>query len=552
MQYEFNGFVLDVDAAELRTGGRVVDLQPQVFAVLAYLIEHRDRFVTKQELFDAVWGTRFVSESALTTRIKEARQAVGDDGKSQRVIKTVHGRGYRFVADVGAPPPRRAPTPIGIGIDEFPRTQYAESDGLSIAYQTFGEGPPLVFVGGFTTNVEVMWEYPAIAACFRRLASFSRVIVFDKRGTGLSDRIPTDDAPSLERRADDVRAVMDAAEAASATIVGSSEGGAFSMMFAASQPARVDRLVLHGTWANRTHIDLSERSIAAVERSWGSGRTYARLSDGIAATPTGLRFLARYERQGATPRSARRFLELSSQNDVASILPSIHVPTLVIHRRDDSVVPFSEAEGLARGIPNAKLCALPGTDHYIWSGDVVPIIDAIEEFFRGTAAFRGPSERHLASVLFVDIVGSVGMATALGDERMSTMLDSFEGIVRQCVARETGEVVKSLGDGFLAVFDGPGRAVRAANAIRDAVRSLGIDVRAGVHVAEIERRADDVAGRGVSLASRVVDAATPGEVWVTRTVTDLVAGCGLTFEPRGDHTLKGFPDPVTLLAAVDA
>jgi pimeloyl-ACP methyl ester carboxylesterase len=241
--------------------------------------------VTKEELFDAVWGTRFVSESALTTRIKEARQAVGDDGKAQRVIKTVHGRGYRFVADVGAPPLRRAPAPIGIGIDDIPRTQYAESDGLSIAYQTFGEGPPLVFVGGFTTNVEVMWEYPAIAACFRRLASFSRVIVFDKRGTGLSDRPRM---LTLETQMDDIRAVLDAVGSERAALLAAIQGSQLCALFAATYPERIRALVLYHPHAAPSDLPpIALRSAEDARDRWGTSELADEITRAIVPSLAG-------------------------------------------------------------------------------------------------------------------------------------------------------------------------------------------------------------------------------------------------------------------------
>jgi pimeloyl-ACP methyl ester carboxylesterase/DNA-binding winged helix-turn-helix (wHTH) protein len=550
MRYRFGEVVLDTDRRELHAADRVVELQPQVFDVLVHLVEHRERVVRKEELLDAVWGSQFVTESALTTRIKEARRAVGDDGQAQRVIRTVHGHGYRFVADVHLDEMARgrgtAPDVPVVEIGKLPRTRYATSDGLSIAYQVFGDGPALVFIAGFTTNVELMWEHSGVAETLRRLGRFARVVVFDKRGTGLSDRLAADAAPTLEQRADDLRVVMDATGVDSATVLGSSEGGALAMVFAATHPERVERLVLHNTWVTG---DIAERFEDVFERAqehWGKGVVYRTVAPAIASTPTGRDFLARYERGSATPRTARRFLELIGEIDVAPVLPTISVPTLVMYVRDDTVVPFRQGEQLAEGIPDARLTVLPGSDHYLLSGDTTPIIEAVEEFMLGVPAARATSDRVLATVLYVDIVDSTELLRRIGDVRFADLLDNFDAVAHRCVNAERGEHVKSTGDGFVALFDGPARAARAACAVRDAVVSLGVQVTAGLHTSEVERRGHDITGIGVHIASRVEEAAGPGEIWATSTVRDLAAGSGIRFEARGQHTLKGFDQPFPL------
>jgi pimeloyl-ACP methyl ester carboxylesterase len=547
MRYRFEDFELDTATRELRAGDRVVEVQPQVFDVLAHLVDHRDRLVRKDELLDAVWGTQFVTESALTTRIKEARQAIGDDGRAQRVIKTVHGHGYRFVVDVRLDedtPSRAAAGSVPVvEIGAIPRTRYASSNDLSIAYQVFGDGPALVIVAGFTTNIELMWEHPGIAETLRRLSTFARVVVFDKRGTGLSDRLPADAAPTLEHRADDLRVVMDAAGVDRATVVGSSEGGALAMVFAAANPDRVERLVLHNTWVRGDLADRFDDPSALVEDQWGSGGVYAVVAPAMASSPTGREFLARYERGSGTPGTARRLVELIGEIDVASVLSSIAVPTLVLHARDDGVVPLEQGEELAAGIPGARLAVLPGEEHYLFSGDTTAITRAVEEFMLGTPASPTTRRRVLATVVFVDIVDSTDVLHRLGDARFADLLDSFDALSRRCITAERGEHVKSKGDGFVALFDGPARAVHAACAMRDAAGSLGVQVTAGLHTSEIERRDDDVAGIGVHVASRVESVAGPGAVWTTSTVRDLAAGSGIRFEPRGEHTLKGFDQP---------
>jgi pimeloyl-ACP methyl ester carboxylesterase len=536
MRYRFGGVELDTDKYELRSGGLVVEVEPQVFDVLGHLLAHRERVVTKEELLDTVWGDRFVSDAALATRIKQARQAVGDDGQAQRVIKTVHGRGYRFVApcDESAPSGGPGADASDAPLDPVPATHYVVNDGASIAYQVFGEGPDLVLIEGFATNIEVQWEHPAIARFLRQLGSFCRVAVLDKRGAGLSERLDRGEAPPLEQRADDVRAVMDAVGMRRATVFGSSEGGSLSVLLAAAHPERVERLVLHGTWARHPWLGQADRpEFAAVERRWGTGRTYALLAESMARTAAGRRFLGRLERQAATPRTARRLAELMSAIDVTPVLPSIRVPTLVIHRSHDSFYGLEHARDLVAGIPDARLMELPGTDHFLFSGDTAPILAAVEDFVVGASEAPVSPDRFLATVVHAEIVGS-------------TAGDDFAATARSCVQAHRGRLVRISTHRLLATFDGPGRAVRAACDLRNALAPLGSEIRAGVHTAEVERQRDDIAGVGVQVAGRLAAAAEPGSIWVSRTVTDLVAGCGLAFAPRGEHQLDGLPQPWAL------
>jgi pimeloyl-ACP methyl ester carboxylesterase/DNA-binding winged helix-turn-helix (wHTH) protein len=534
MRYKFGGCELDTEAFELRSAGRTAEIEPQVFDILAYLLAHRERVVSKDELFDAVWGNRFVSESALTTRIKQARRAIGDSGQAQQFIKTVHGRGYRFAADVSvAQEPASAPEPAPDGgVYPVPLTRYVVNDGASIAYQCFGDGPNLVLIEGFATNVEVQWEHPAIARFLLDLGAFCRVAVLDKRGTGLSERLGRGEVPPLDQRADDVRAVMDAAGMDRATIFGSSEGGSLSVLLAAAHPDRVERLVLHGTWARHPWVGQPDRpEFAAVERRWGTGQTYAWLASSIGATASGRRFLGRLERQGATPGTARRLAELMGAIDVTPLLPSIHVPALVVHRLEDAVYGIEHAHELIRRIPDAELVELPGTDHFLFSGDTGPILAAVQRFVTGSAA--PPAEdRFLATVLFVVVADSGGFAPVPGGQ-----VDT----VRRVVQRHQGELISVTADGLLCTFDGPGRGVRAACELRDVLAPLGTTVRAGVHTAEVERRGDQLAGMAVSVASGLARAADPGAVLVSRTVTDLVAGWGLTFAARSGPPIAGLP-----------
>jgi pimeloyl-ACP methyl ester carboxylesterase len=307
-----------------------------------------------------------------------------------------------------------------------PRTRYVVNNGASIAYQVFGDGPDLVLIAGFTTNVEVQWEHAAIARFLRRLGSFCRVTVIDKRGSGLSERVGPDEAPPLEQRADDVRAVMDAADIDRATVFGSSEGGSLTVLLAAANPDRVDRLILHATWARHPwYPDPDRANVAWIERTWGAGAVFARLADTMGATSAGRRFLGRLERQAATPRTARRLVELMCAIDVTAVLPSISVPTLVLQRTDDAICGIGQARDLVDGIPDARMVVLPGRDHFLFSGDTAPIVTAVEEFVVGASPGPVSSDRFLATVLFADIVGSTPAAAEVGDARWTRELDEF-------------------------------------------------------------------------------------------------------------------------------
>jgi pimeloyl-ACP methyl ester carboxylesterase/DNA-binding winged helix-turn-helix (wHTH) protein/class 3 adenylate cyclase len=546
MRYRIGDHVLDTSTLQLLAGATEVDLEPQAFAVLAHLVTHRDRVVAKEELLDEVWGSRFVSESALTTRIKQIRRALGDTGQAQDVVRTHRGRGYRMVADVeelDGPAPTPAPAPAATAPPPVPPTRYAEGDGASIAYQTYGEGPDLVLVSGFATNVEVQWEHPAIAAFLTRLGGFARVTVWDKRGVGLSDRVPHDSVPSLETRADDLLAVLDAAGVRRASLLGSSEGGSLAAVFAATHPDRVDRLVLHDTWVTGPDFPRAGRSdLDLVLERWGTGRIYRYLAPGLAAGPEGLERVARLERQSATPRTARHLLELIARVDIAGILAAVTVPTLVLHRAEDPVVPLTHAEALAAGIPGARLQVLEGRDHHLCSGDTGELLAAVEAFVTGTEAPDRDPERVLATVV---VLGAAGTAE---DGRAAA--DLLRRVAAEVVARHRGDAASGTAGEVLATFDGPGRAVRAASEILQAAGAAGLTAHAGVHTTEVERHDDgSITGTGVELARQIAAAARPGEVWVSRTVTDLVAGTGLVFEPRGEHVLTGVEVPWMLHAA---
>ena len=429
-----------------------------------------------------------------------------------------------------------------------PETRYARSGDLHIAYQVIGDGPrDLVMVPGFVSNVETVWEVPAAAEFLRRLTSFSRLILFDKRGTGLSDRVPVSALPSLEARMDDVRAVLDAAGSARASLFGISEGGPMCVLFAATHPERVDHLVLYGSYARRSEAEPDDGAalIAHIEAEWGTGRVLAARGAGAAADAELRAILARAERQGATPGAAVALIRMAAAIDVSSVLPSVSVPTLVMHRTDDPSLGVAGGRALAAGIPGARLVEFPGVDHIAWFGDGGAILGEIEQFLTGARRQPAP-ERVLATVLFADIVASTEHAVDLGDSGWRRLLDRFDEITRREVARFRGREINRRGDDFLATFDGPARAAQCALAISTALRPLGIEMRAGVHTGEIELRGEDVGGIAVHIGARVCSLATANEVLTTRTVRDLTVGSDLRFSDRGDHSLKGVPDPVRI------
>jgi pimeloyl-ACP methyl ester carboxylesterase len=432
-----------------------------------------------------------------------------------------------------------------------PTIAYATSGGLQIAYQVVGEGPnDLLYVPGWVSNLEVMWEDPGLARFLNRLASFSRLIIFDKRGTGLSDRVDSGALPTLEERIDDVRAVLDAVGSRHVTLLGHSEGGNMSILFAATYPAQVDGLILLGSFARRIRSDdypwaptqeEREAEIARVRRTWGSDESVVEYNaPSRAADPAFRSWALRYMRLSASPNDAARLLEMNSLIDVRPILPTIRVPTLLIYRTDDRDVNVEEGRYIATRIPVSRFVELPGGDHFFWAGDTAPLLEEIEEFVTG---HRAPSEpdRVLATILFTDVVGSTERLVAAGDTRWRSLLASHDSLVRSELERWRGRLVKGTGDGILATFDGPARAIRAAHGITQAAEGLGLGVRAGIHTGEVELLDRDVGGIAVHTAARVADAAGEGEVLVSRTVRDLIAGSGIDLESKGEHHLKGVP-----------
>jgi class 3 adenylate cyclase len=435
-----------------------------------------------------------------------------------------------------------------------PETRYARSGNVRIAYQVVGDGPfDLVFVPGFISNVELYWETPW-ANVFSRLARFSRLIIFDKRGTGLSDRDVG--IATLEERMDDVRAVMDAAGSERAALFGVSEGGAMSLLFTATHPQRVRALVLYGSYAHAAHLipdDQFNKEMELIDRVWGTGEySVGRYMPGLMADEAVRRNNARFERQSASPSAVIAIRRMNREIDVRHILPAIQVPTLVMHRIGDTAIDVGLGRDIAAKTPGARYVELPGTNHNpVRETEIVDrIIGEAEEFLTGSRSRDVEIDRVLATVMFTDIVDSTRRAAELGDREWRALRERHDGAVRQQLARFRGQEVKNLGDGFLATFDGPARAVRCAAAIADAVEPLGISVRSGLHTGEIELTGDDVTGIAVHIAARVTAEAEAGETVVSSTVRDLVAGSGLRFTDRGFHALRGLPEEVHLYTAL--
>ncbi len=433
-----------------------------------------------------------------------------------------------------------------------PATQYARSGDVHIAYQAFGDGPiNLVLVPGFVSNVENYWEQPDFARFLTRLASYARVVTFDKRGTGGSDRVA--ELPGLDVRMDDLRAVMDAAGMEQAALLGISEGAPLSIMYAATYPHRCRAIVLYGSFSRFSYWFPTEEALETffgyVEKAWGTGGSIQRFAPSRANDAAFQRWWGRNERLGASPSAVMALMRMNSQIEIGGVLPAVRVPALVIHRTDDQVVRVEGGRDVAAKIPGARLAEFPGSDHLFYVGENADdISDAIEEFLTGT---RGSPavDRVLATVLFTDIVGSTEKAASLGDRRWRALLDEHHAVVRRNIARFRGREVKTTGDGFLATFDGPARGVRCACAIADEIKVLGIDIRAGLHTGECEMIGDDVGGIAVHIGARVAALAGAGEVLVSGTVKDLVAGSGLRFASRGTTALKGVPGEWHIFAA---
>jgi class 3 adenylate cyclase len=429
-----------------------------------------------------------------------------------------------------------------------PETRFTQSGEASVAYQVLGQGPfDLVIVPGFVSHVEYAWEDPAYARFLQQLASFSRLILFDKRGTGLSDRITG--IPTLEQRMDDVRTVMDEVGSQRAALFGVSEGGSMSVLFAATYPERTSALVLYGTIAKGRMVDdpsgaltreQDEESVDKWRKGWGGPVNIEYMAPSLAHDERFRQWWAKFLRLSAGPTTVIDLFRLYAMIDVSSILPSIHIPTLVLHRTADVGIEVEQGRYLAAHIPGAKLVELAGEDHAWWVGDTQAIANEIAEFLTGGQQGIEP-DRVLATVLFTDIVDSTRRAAEMGDRRWRDLIGSHHVMLSKEIGRFRGRYVESTGDGCLATFDGPARAIRCALALSDESRRMGLEIRAGLHTGEIELMEQRIGGIAVHTAARVLAHARANEVWLSRTVKDLVAGSGFEFSDEGLHSLKGIP-----------
>jgi pimeloyl-ACP methyl ester carboxylesterase/DNA-binding winged helix-turn-helix (wHTH) protein len=547
--YQFGAFRLDIRNATLEKGGVPQSLTPKAFSVLEHLVTHAGQLVTKDEFLDVIWPGVFVGDAALKVCIREIRKTLDDDPQEPTYIQTAHRRGYRFIAPVATDAPAPTPPPAS-RLDETlrplgaalattpaaPATHYAHSGDVSIAYQVLGDGPiDLVFVMGWVSHLDYFWREPSFARFLTRLASFSRLILFDKRGTGLSDRVS--ELPTLEQRMDDVRAVLEAVGSTRAALLGVSEGGPLCSLFATTYPARTLALVMIGTYAKRLWAPdypwaptraQREQFFDEIRRHWGGPVGIEERAPSRAHDPAFRDWWSTYLRMGASPGAALMLTQMNAEIDVRHVLPAVRVPTLVLHRTDDRCLKVEEGKFVADLIPGAAFTELPGADHLPFVGDQDAMLDAIEQFLNRTY-HHVEDDRVLATLMSarVDASDTGPLGGAAFDAHVRREIEWFRGR-----AFATGQ------DGYTAAFDGPARAIRCAASIAASAARFGRRVRVGLHTGECGVDGPRFIGPAVDAARALSATAAHGEVLVSRTVKDLVAGSGLTFVDRGMHPFE--------------
>jgi len=573
--YLFGAFRIDVIERVLFGERGAVPLTPKVFDTLLLLVENNNHVLGKQELIERIWPDSFVEDNNLAQNISILRKALGQSPGGEDYIQTVPKRGYRFVAEVredweeGAPVVVRERTRSRIVVEEeidepmtiegpaalppatqdfentpfhLPETQYARSGEVNIAYQVVGDAPlDLVFVMGWVSHMEYFWREPSFAKFLMRLASFSRLILFDKRGTGLSDRVPIHELPTLEQRMDDVRAVMEAVGSEKAALVGVSEGGPMCSLFAATYPEKTLALVMIGTYAKRICDDeypwaptteQRQHFFEEMREQWGGPVGVEERAPSVANDPKFRDWWATYLRMGASPGAAVALTQMNAEIDVRRVLPTIRVPSLVIHRTGDLLLNIDEGRFVADCIPGSKFVELPGDDHLPFVGDQDAILDEVEEFLTGVRHSLEP-DTVLATVLFTRIV------SAKDNRNWDNLLRRLRIQIGKEINWFRGREIDMVGDRPLAIFDGPARAIRCAMAIVEYASRLGVEMRVGLHTGECEIVDGKVQGMATQVGACVANEAQSGEVLVSRTVKDLVAGSGIAFEDRGVHSLPG-------------
>ena len=543
----FGPFVLDPASATLTRGEQPVALTPKAFSVLDLLARNAGRLVTKDELLAEAWKDVFVGDAALKVCVREIRRALADDARTPTYIETHHRRGYRFVAPVTEVHPPGASLDVVAAIRSGeaapPPTRYAHSGDVNIAYQVVGHGPlDLVFVMGWVSHLDYFWAEPSFAGFLRRLASFSRLILFDKRGTGLSDRVPLTDLPTLEQRMDDVRAVMDAVGSERAALLGISEGGPMCALFAATYPEKTEALAMFGTYAKRVRdadypwgptLEERERFYARIVAEWGGPVGLEERAPSRADDPAFRQWWATYLRMGASPGAVVALTRMNAEIDIRHVLPTIRVPTLVLHRAHDRCLLVEEGRYVASRIPGARYVELPGDDHLPFVGDQDALLEQLERFLVGRAQ-REPEDRVLATVLSGTLEDLQPASRDLSDR-----VARYREHIRREIAWFRGQDAAGSPSSLRAVFDGPARAIRCALAISQASGRFGLGLRLGLHTGECALTGGQPGGLAVEIADEVARRAPLGAVYVSRTVRDLVAGSGLAFEDRGSFQLAG-------------
>lgn len=575
--YKFGKFTVDAAERLLFNGKQTISLTPKAFDTLLLLIENGGHVLSKEEIMEKVWADSFVEENNLAQNISALRRALGEGIDGAKFIETVSKRGYRFVAPIETGEAEKnsviierthatvvieeeietdnypaletlvhtslPPVQTNFALNSFtPETRYAQNGDVNIAYQVIGDGDlDIVFVMGWISHLEYFWKHPSFASFLNRLASFSRLILFDKRGTGLSDRVPNKDLPTLEQRMEDVHTVMNAVGSENAVLIGVSEGGPMCSLFAATYPERTTALVMIGTYAKRikdedypwgVSPEDREAFFEMMYRDWGKPVGIEERAPSMALDEEFRNWWATYLRMGASPGAAVALTKMNAEIDVRNVLPLVRVPTLVIHRSGDMCLKVEEGRFVASLIPACKYVELGGIDHLPFVGDQDEILEEIEEFLTGVRQ-NADYDRVLATVMNVKIVNSQTQAVERGAEDWQELLERSHVYVQRQLQLFKGKEVLFDENGVLATFDGPARAIRCAVAITNSARRLGVRVKTGVHTGECDVFDGKYSGIAVEIAQKIAEEPALGEILASRTVKDLVAGSGINFEERG-------------------